>query len=130
MARCWIVTEKPLEIRHVTHSDNTFSEGRRKTCNLLHRTNVAPTANKSRSAWPKAEVQAGCARGRGREGGGPSSALRPGGGRAARAAGARFVDLALLQPAWPMRTAGDDSGQREVEFENVCKLMVNVLKHL
>ena len=128
MGRCWIVTEKPLEIRHVVHSDNTFSEGRRKTCNLLHRTNVAPTTNKSRSAWPKAEVQAGCARGRGRKGGGPSSALRPGGGRAARAAGARFVDLALLQPAWPMRTAGDDSGQREAEFENVCKLMGNVCK--
>ena len=73
-------------------------------------------------------MQAGCARGRGREGGGPSSALRPGGGRAARAAGARFVDLALLQPAWPMRTAGDDSGQREVEFENVYKLMGNVCK--
>ena len=50
--------------------------------------------------------------------------------RGGRAAGACFVDLALLQPAWPMRTAGDDSGQREVEFENVCKLMVNVLKHL
>ena len=55
--------------------------------------------------------------------------------RSAPAAGARFVDLALLQPAWPMRTAGDDSGQREVEFENayklmgnVCKLMVSVLK--
>ena len=48
MGRCWIVTEKPLEIRHVVHSDNTFSEGRRKTCNLLHRTNVAPTAKAGR----------------------------------------------------------------------------------
>ena len=57
--------------------------------------------------------------------------------RGGRAAGACFVDLALLQPARPMRTAGDDSGQREAEFENirqlmgnVCKLIVNVLKHL
>ena len=112
MGRCWIVTEKPLEIRHVVHSDNTFSEGRRKTCNLLHRTNVAPTTNKSRSAWPKAEVQAGCARGRGREGGGPSSALRPGGGCAAGARRARASStLPCCSPHGPCAPQGTTAGR-------------------